>query len=85
MVFSSHCHFDLELIEKRAEVVKELKQLEEKSERVIKLFQDEEFLEKAQTTRFADSCPFVNNFNGVDSKRWINYWITLSITLSIYA
>ncbi|CAB3990134.1 eukaryotic translation initiation factor 3 subunit E [Paramuricea clavata] len=39
------------LIEKRAEVVKELKQLEEKSEPVTKLFQDEEFLEKAQTSR----------------------------------
>lgn len=41
----------LGLIEKRAEVVKELKQLEEKSEPVTKLFQDEEFLEKAQTSR----------------------------------
>ena len=32
-------------------MVKELKQLEEKSEPVTKLFQDEEFLEKAQTSR----------------------------------
>jgi hypothetical protein len=38
--------------------VKELKQLEEKSERVIKLFQDEEFLEKAQTTRFVKFMSF---------------------------
>jgi hypothetical protein len=45
----------LGLIEKRAEVVKELKQLEEKSEPATKLFQDEEFLEKAQTSRFGMS------------------------------
>ncbi len=52
----------LELIEKRAEVVKELKQLEEKSEPVTKLFQDDEFLEKAQTSRFGTLCPFVLYF-----------------------
>ena len=41
----------LELIEKRAKVVSELKQLEEESAPLLKLFHDEEFLEKAQTSR----------------------------------
>ena len=57
----------LELIEKRAEVVKELKQLEEKSEPVTKLFQDDEFLEKAQTSRFGFCMPFCFIFYWLES------------------
>ena len=43
-------------------MVKELKQLEEKSEPVTKLFQDEEFLEKAQTSRSGKIKSFYRRF-----------------------